>query len=108
MNFINEETTTTQEQLNLKVKSEIVNCAKRGLQMTKNLHEKSFNLIWQNEDPQAILDLFGTNAAELFYASSETEALIKKRDSAYEAPTVPYEYTVNEDGTVTVGALKDE
>ena len=73
-------------------------------------YQNAFDAIWNRTDgiePQAILDAFGTDAAELFSKSAATRDYILALDAnllpeAYRAPPLPV--TINSDGTVSVGS----
>ena len=63
-------------------------------------------MIWNNGNgvsPQEVLDEMGTDAAELFTFSTSIQGMLYEADNTYISITPPYEYTINEDGTVTVG-----
>lgn len=71
----------------------------------------SLNNIWEDEDPQAVLDELGTSAQELFELNAVTveflvSTLTGKRDadlvSLVTATLKVLPHTVNGDGTVTI------
>lgn len=65
-----------------------------------------FNRIWYNDKytPQQIFDKLGSLSVELFIASGKAEAYLAEMEGEdYVSLKVPYEFTINEDGTVTVG-----
>jgi len=72
------------------------------LMMLKMGVRQSFDAVWNAPDPQAVLDQFGTSAAQLFQASNAAQQLIKALDPSWEELVPPTEFTVNEDGTVTI------
>jgi hypothetical protein len=53
-------------------------------------------------------DLKGTKAVEYFNIIQTTIQYIKTLDPSWEAPQIPYEITVNEDGTVLIGDKIEE
>lgn len=67
--------------------------------------KQSYDMIWKSEDhtPQEMFDSFGSDAAQLLLASSETQKLIKKLKPDYQYLKSPNSLTINEDGTVVVG-----
>jgi hypothetical protein len=87
-----------QEAINLSTKSKV------GLDMLKSNYEDSFMTLWANPNatPQEILDLYGTNASQLFVVSRATAMFIKSVDPSWTPPVSPKEFTINEDGTVTI------
>lgn len=77
-------------------------------QSVKQRHQKLMRIVWQNPrglTPQQVMDAFGTEAAELFSLSDALLNLIKtaKPDDPYGDTQIPYEFTIHDDGTVTVG-----
>lgn len=67
-------------------------------------YQRLFNMIWNTKvHPQDFFDCMGTNAVKVFQAAQETVTYIKKFDPAYTPEAAPYEYVINQDGTVTVG-----
>ena len=73
----------------------------------KNNHLLLWDLIWNNDQglsPQEVLDKMGTDAAELFELSDSIQQLASSACMDYVAKVTPNEYTLNEDGTVTLGA----
>lgn len=83
----------------------IVNYSDNISKGTDNRHKSLWNMIWHNSiaTPQEIFDLFGQNAVKLFQLSSALQHLLTEVLNGYEMMSPPYEYTINEDGTVTVG-----
>jgi len=72
-------------------------------------HKNLWNLIWNNKNvtPQEIFDVFSTDAYKLFELSSALQTLLSRVIENYQFMTPKYEYTINEDGSVTVGSLID-
>ena len=77
-----------------------------GLSMLKSSVSSGFLLLWYNDKstPQDILDQFGTNALELFKMHQSIRAFIRTLDPTYIGLVPPYNFTINQDGTVTVGS----
>ena len=67
--------------------------------------EYSFNLFWNNPSatPQQICDKLGTSAASAFDTSNKVFTLIISLQPSYTPPTAPLAFTINDDGTVTIG-----
>ena len=104
MNIFNTTKELTQAQKLKEFISSIKQSNKVALDMLKKSHEINFNNIWNNPSftPQEIFDEFGTDAVQLFQVSSATQEFIKMCDPDYEILVPPVEFTINEDGTVTV------
>jgi hypothetical protein len=68
-----------------------------------------FEKVWNHPDltPQEVMDSFGTEAKDLFILSQATcdylNAIVPGTITDANS-TPPYEYTINDDGTVTIGA----
>lgn len=65
----------------------------------------TFDLLWSGttlEEAQGILNKFGNNAINLFIIHSLWQDFIYKADNSYIKLTPPYNYIVNNDGTVTL------
>ena len=89
-------------------KRQIVTQSQSTLNRLVSGQRRAFQILWYNPlGPQAILDAFGTSAVELFVVSQKTEDFIKELKPDYEPLEVPYEFTINQDGTVTVGDKKE-
>jgi hypothetical protein len=73
-------------------------------------HKQSFDLVWENTNFTAkeIVDAFGTDARALFELSWGLQQILMGANPAYVPLTPPNEIVFNEDGTVTVGELKNE
>jgi len=91
-----------------------VMAAERLVRMTKNTFDQMVmafnegsNLFWTNRmgaTPEAIAQELGTNAAEVFALHGKLGSLISevKPESIADGLSVVGEFTMNEDGTVTV------
>ena len=88
-------------------------------------HAQIFSLIWSepayelNSDgdkveiapditEQEIFTAFGEEAGDLFEMSLGVQSLLNTVDPDYEPMQATHNYTINEDGTVTVGELREE
>ena len=93
-------------------KAELIRCAeyrKGAVDALKSAIIVSFNDFWNNRilTPQEICDANGTDAALLFSLLSDLNEFIKtKLDPSFKLPDIPYEYTINADGTVVIGDRK--
>lgn len=70
-------------------------------------YESAFMMFWNNPNTttQAICDRFGNKAYQLFAASDAIRQLIVQMRPSYTAPVVPFLFTINQDGTVTIGDI---
>ncbi len=71
--------------------------------------KSSFASVWSNPNltPQQVMDAFGTDAAQLFVLAGATVTMLNTilpGTLALADYMPPYSYTVNQDGTVTIGA----
>lgn len=75
------------------------------LQM-KNQFVTNFNLVWNHPTltPQQVFDSVGTDAAGLFQIASAIQTAANAIVPGVLPQTPPKSYTINQDGTVTVGA----
>lgn len=66
--------------------------------------QASWNLFWNNPEvsAQEICDYYGNQAYKIFQESGFWQAAIKQRDPSYEELVPPKEFTINQDGTVTI------
>lgn len=70
----------------------------------KDNYKRLFDMIWNSEvPPQDFFDIMGSNAVSVFVTAQKVVTHIMELDPTYTAPAAPYEYTINPDGTVTVG-----
>jgi hypothetical protein len=83
----------------------IVERNKTGIDALNANHKLAFDAIW-NGDTQAIMDKFGNDAYKLFFASSMAQKMVyevyQMNGIEYTFLIPPKNYTVNEDGTVTI------
>jgi hypothetical protein len=87
----------------------ILEKAPKVFQGEKNRCLSAFNDLWGSEnnplpieEVQAVLNLFGSDAYQLFQIHQVWQQFIKTVDPTYEPLVPPYEYTINPDGTVTL------
>jgi len=72
-------------------------------------HERLAQIVWNNPrgmTPQEVLDGFGADAAELFRLSSLLVQVLNEAEPGGYPYQTPNEFTINGDGTVTVGAKR--
>ena len=95
----------TQQNSAVVVKDRIVAMSTSMFNRMKQEHARIFNILWNNPKatPQEILDQYGVDAAALFSFSLQIQTIAKAIDPGYVRLVSPYEYTINPDGTVTVG-----
>jgi hypothetical protein len=78
----------------------------RTLDLLRDAHRRGMALMWEVEGstgPQQVFDQFGGQAAELFVHGSALVQFIQGLDPLFVPSPIPFEFTINEDGTVTVG-----
>ena len=80
--------------------NQVLGVPRRMFEMWQN----NMNAIWKNPNPQAVISLLGTNAAEVFAMSADFGALLEKHSPGITAPIVALvkPFTVNPDGTITI------
>lgn len=67
-------------------------------------YQRLFNMIWSTSvHPQDFFDVLGSNAASIFATAQKVVMHIIDLDPTYTPPSAPYLFTVNPNGTVTVG-----
>lgn len=81
----------------------IINLNRSMLEHLITSHTTVFDIIWEHSIPQDIFDSFGDQAVNMFKASALIQQTIKAIKPDYKVLIPPYRYTLNEDGTVTVG-----
>lgn len=76
-----------------------------SVENAKNNYRTAFNLLWDNENatPQEICDALGNQAYKLFENAMIWISAITKLDPTWVYPPAPNEFTINPDGTVTIG-----
>lgn len=105
-----EKPTPQQPTLEQKQKAVEIRIKKQSVDMLQNIkqiHQQMMQIVWQNKQgltPQQVMDAFGSDAAELFQLSNALLTMLKtvKPDDEYGNTKAPYDYTINEDGTVTI------
>ena len=71
-----------------------------------NQHAQMFKLVFQNPlglTPQEVVDSLGTDAGEAFTFSVLAQDLLEQIDPEYVRVESPVPYTINPNGTVTLG-----
>ncbi len=91
----------TQEELNKEIANEFVTYLNNVVRGTDNRIKALADMFWAN--PVIINEVLGTDTIKLFQLLGSLEALLGAYDDSYVPFVVPYEYTINEDGTVTIG-----
>lgn len=72
------------------------------LNLLKERYKQNFNAYWANAD---IINTFlGTEAKTIFTSSAQWVEIIQTLDTEWQPLTAPRTFTVNEDGTVTLGS----
>lgn len=80
---------------------------RQTLDYLRDSHKRGMALVWEVEGatgPQHVFDQFGPQAAELFVHGSALVAFIQSLDPMFTPMSIPFEFVINDDGTVTVGA----
>ena len=75
------------------------------LAVMKETATNVFQLLWHSTDktPQEVCDMLGTDAAKGFEAHAKLQELIYLIDPTWVPLVPPVGYTVNQNGTVTIG-----
>lgn len=95
----------TPEEKAARTKLQIQAKARNSLNNIKRDLEDGFRLFWYPDLPQTVqmnAEAFGTDCAAWFDLNSKTVDFIISLDPTYVPPT-PGAYTINQDGTVTIG-----
>lgn len=72
----------------------------------KVLYTRGMQLVWADEGdigPAEVFESLGTDGAALFMNGMKLLQFILNEDPDWDFPKPTHEYTLNEDGTVTVG-----
>jgi hypothetical protein len=91
------------------IKISMTNGMRSGFNGVKQNFLQTFKNVWANPqglEPQEIFDAFDKDAATLFDIANKTAQFILSVDPDFAVPEIPYLYTINQDGTVTVGEKK--
>ncbi len=118
MSIISQTQTHDQE-----IEAKVALIIRKNGKLYSNIHarlQSQYNLLWAlptiDEDgnevppavtPQEIMDKLGTQAYKLFESALGLQTQMAAVDPDYVQINVPYNYKINQDGTVTVGALKE-
>jgi hypothetical protein len=107
-----ENPTPTTEQKQTRVRNRVKRMSTDLLTRIKSQHQEIMQAVWNNPaglTPQQVMDAFGSEAAELFQLSDQLLTMlgnVKPDDPYLEEAAAPYNYTINDDGTVTIGDKK--
>jgi hypothetical protein len=73
-------------------------------------YQIAFDMLWNTPDltAQEVCDSLGNQAYKLFETAMKWIQLIQQFDPNWVYPPAPRFFTVNEDGTVTIGDLVEE
>ena len=99
---------TTEEKQNL-TKKQIEKDAYDAYETLIKTYETIYKRVWQNHlglTPQEVFDSLGTQGVELFQLSALLVQTVNTAQPGTIIPAQPYEYTINPDGTVTIGKRK--
>lgn len=90
----------------IEVKKEaIIESSSKIIAGEKNRVKAVFDLMWNDlsrSEAQELMDSFGNEAYKIFQFHAAWQQLIKGVDDSYDPLYPPYEYTISEDGTVTI------
>lgn len=96
----------TTTQLQAQLKGQVVSSTNQLFRTLQSSYDKNFSAVWANPSltPQQVFDAFGTDAAQLFVIAGATATMLNTIVPNTVVAAPPYNYTINSDGTVTVGA----
>ena len=100
-----QELTTQQKQL--AVAGRIQKASSFLFRQMANTYANIYTDVWDNPDltPQEVFDSLGTSGAELLTLADVLSSTVNGVVPGTIETGYPYEYTINEDGTVTIGDL---
>lgn len=97
----------TQEEIKKDIANEFVNYLNNVVTGTDNRMKGLAGKFWEN--PAIISEALGTQVGKLFTLLGSLETLLAQYDETFVPFAVPYEYTINADGSVTIGnKIEDE
>lgn len=82
-----------------------------SLDALKRAYARGMALVWSQEGgigPAEVLESLGTDAAALFVEGNKLITFILEADPDWQYPAPTHEFTINEDGSVTLGAPIEE
>lgn len=82
-----------------------------SLDQLKGIYSTGMSLVWEQEGPVGPAEIFeelGERGVEIFMEGHALLQFILERDPSWVHPLPTYDYTLNEDGTVDVGAKLEE
>ncbi len=70
-------------------------------------YRATYDMLWHtpNVHPQEICDILGNEAYKMFENAMRWIQVLQQFDPSWVYPPAPYQFTVNENGTVTIGEL---
>lgn len=77
-----------------------------SLDALKARYSTGMNLVWSQEadiGPKEIFEELGTDGAALFIDGAALAAFILSKDPDWDYPKPTHKYTINEDGSVSIG-----
>lgn len=77
-----------------------------SLEAMKLVYSQGMSLVWEQEGdigPVEVFEMLGTEGASLFAEGVQLLTFILSKDPTWEYPAPTHEFTINEDGTVTIG-----
>jgi len=95
----------TQAEIDTEIVSKFVEYLNNVVTGTEKRVQTLFEQFWANAD--VINEAIGTETGKLFTLLGSLEALLEGYDPDYTKCVVPIEFTMNEDGTVTLGDLPE-
>lgn len=99
----------TKEEKQEFTKTQIEKDAYEAFSTLTKTYEKIYKRVWENHlglTPQEVFDSLGPQGAELFQLSALLVQTVNTAQPGAIQPAQPYEFTINPDGTVTIGAAK--
>lgn len=97
----------TKEQKVEEIINQIFSNNKRGLENLIRSLERGMELVWTPQDGITTQEIFdaitakGIKVSDLFQTAGATQQFIATQKSDYVAPTIPLNYVINPDGSVT-------
>ena len=106
MSLLSSQNLTT-EQKQLAVAGKIQKASSFLFRQMANTYANIYTDVWVNPDltPQEVFDSLGTSGAELLALADVLSSTVNGVVPGTIETGYPYEYTINEDGTVTIGDL---
>ena len=96
----------TQDEINKEIANQFVSKLNNVVEGTDNRIKSLAQEFWNN--PVVIAEQLGSNGVKLFQLLGALEDMLAQYVPNYERFVVPYEYTIGQDGVITIGDKKDE